>query len=314
MNTIDRGTLRRRTIGVLYGGLSAERLISLKTGAAVLETLRAGGYRAVGIDVDRQIAVRLVEHDIDVAFIALHGRYGEDGTIQGLLEYLGIPYTGPGVLGSSLAMHKVMTKRILAAAGIPTPEWVCCLPESPPAVAEIGIDFPVVVKPVSEGSSLGITVVEAPAGLPAAVAAAGERDREVLIERYIAGTEITVSVLDGVPLPLIQIEPLSGLYDYEAKYTPGKTVYRVPAPLAAALTRTIQELAVASCQATACTAGAVRVDFRLAPDRTPWVIEINTVPGMTATSLLPKAAAAGGLTFIDLLERMLTAAALHVGV
>jgi D-alanine-D-alanine ligase len=310
---IDRALLRRQTIGVLFGGLSAERPISLQTGNAVLKTLRDAGYQVVGIDVDRQIALRLRAARVDVAFNALHGRYGEDGTIQGVLEYLGIPYTGPGVLGSSLALHKVMTKRILRAADIPTPAWVCCPPGARPAALVLDFDLPVVVKPVHEGSSLGIAVVRDPAQLPAAVAAAAARDREVFIERYIAGSEITASVLDGEPLPLIQIEPLSGLYDYEAKYTPGKAVYRVPAPLDTGLTRTIQELAVASCRATACTAGAVRVDFRLGEDMTPWVIEINTVPGMTATSLLPKAAAAAGLSFIDLLERMLATAAVHVG-
>ncbi len=305
----DIVVMREKKIGVLLGGLSAEREVSLQTGAAVLEALRVRDYRAVAIDVDRDLCRRLREEEIEVAFLALHGRYGEDGAVQGILEYLQIPYTGPGILGSALAMNKLATKRMLASVGLPTPEYQVCRRETA-ADLQLQLAGMVVVKPVSEGSSLGISLVAAAADLPAALERAFAYDDEVLIEQYVAGKEVTAAVLDGQPLPLIEIRPREGFYDYRAKYTAGQTEYLVPAPLAGETTARLQDLAVAACRAAACNCGAVRVDFRLDREDKPYIIEINTIPGMTATSLLPKAAREAGLDFPSLIEKIVSGASL----
>ncbi|MBW1645594.1 MAG: D-alanine--D-alanine ligase [Deltaproteobacteria bacterium] len=299
--------VKEKKIGVLLGGLSAEREVSLKTGAAILEALLSRGYRAVAIDVDRQVCRRLQEEGIEVAFLALHGRYGEDGAIQGVLEYLQIPYTGPGILASGLAMNKLATKRMVRSAGLPTPDYQVCRAAGD---VDLQLPCPVVVKPVNEGSSLGISVVREPGSLPAALEQAFAYDGEVLIEKYVAGKEVTAAVLDDQPLPLIEIRPASGFYDYRAKYTPGQTEYLVPAPLAVKTAARLQKLAVAACRVTGCDCGAVRVDFRLDSEDNPYIIEINTIPGMTATSLLPKAALAAGLDFPSLIEKIVCGASL----
>ena len=298
-------------VGVLYGGLSAEREVSFKSGAAVGSALEELGFKVIMIDVDREITSRLKKAEVAVVFIALHGAYGEDGSIQGILEYLKIPYTGPGIMASSLAMNKVMTKRVLLSYGIQTPDYTVPVPDATEIAVPSG-GYPLVVKPMAEGSSLGMSVVTDSEQLAPALAQAREFSSEIMIESYIAGLELTAAVLNGEALPLIEIRPQGGLYDYHAKYTKGCTEYLVPAPLDSEITGKIHDLALASVRALGCGRGAVRVDFRLDLANQPYVIEINTVPGMTATSLLPQAAAACGMDFTTLIERILQGSGLDL--
>ncbi len=298
-------------VGVLYGGLSAEREVSLKSGKAVGLALQELGFMVTLIDVDRDVFARLKEAKIEVVFIALHGAYGEDGTIQGGLEYLQIPYTGPGVMASSIAMNKVMTKRILLSHEILTPDYTV------PAVSDSEVlvppgGYPLVVKPVAEGSSLGLSIVTDAADLDSALIKAREFSRQVMIESYIPGIELTAAVLQGEPLPLIEIRARGGVYDYQAKYTKGFSEYLVPAPLDEVIAHQVKDLATASARALGCDRGAVRVDFRLDMANRPYVIEINTVPGMTETSLLPQAAEADGMDFVTLIDRILQGAGLDL--
>ncbi|RLB69316.1 MAG: D-alanine--D-alanine ligase [Deltaproteobacteria bacterium] len=298
-------------VGVLYGGLSAEREVSLKSGKAVGLALQELGFMVSLIDVDRDVFARLKEAKIEVAFIALHGAYGEDGTIQGGLEYLQIPYTGPGVMASSIAMNKVMTKRILLSHEILTPDYtVPVISDTEVAVPPGG--YPLVVKPVAEGSSLGMSIVTDAADLEPALINAREFSRQVMIESYIPGIELTAAVLHGESLPLIEIRARGGVYDYQAKYTKGFSEYLVPAPLDESTAHHVKDLAIASARALGCDRGAVRVDFRLDMANRPYVIEINTVPGMTETSLLPQAAAADGMDFETLIDRILQGAGLDL--
>jgi D-alanine-D-alanine ligase len=288
------------------GGLSAEREVSLRTGAAVLGALRRRGRRAVGIDVGRTVARDLGRRGVDVAFLALHGRGGEDGTIQGLLECLGIPYTGSGVLASALAMDKKCSKWIFRAQGLPTPAFEVVTRADRRSYAA-GLPLPVVVKPTCEGSTIGMSVVRAKSALPAAVAAALRCGEEALVEAYVAGRELTVGVLDGEALPVVEVRPRGGFYDYRSKYTVGATEYLVPAPLTPRLETLVRGLAVAAHRALGCR-GASRVDFRVDGRGRPYLLEVNTIPGMTETSLLPKAAAEAGVPFDELVERILLTA------
>ncbi|MEA3240670.1 MAG: D-alanine--D-alanine ligase [Pseudomonadota bacterium] len=310
--SLTREALKKKKIGVLMGGLSAEREVSLKTGAAILDSLEQQHYQVVGIDVGRDVCRQLQTENIDVAFLALHGSYGEDGAIQGVLEFLQIPYTGPGVLASSVAMHKLATKRFLESAVIPTPSYLVATDKVFISTAEQKLGYPLVVKPASEGSSLGISIVSSEAELQSAQEKAFSYDAEILLEQYIPGREITAAVLEGEPLPLIEIQPVSGFYDFQAKYTPGATNYLVPAPLPDQVTQEIQQLAVQSCRVTGCRSGAIRVDFRLDLNSKPFVIEINTIPGMTGTSLLPKAAQTAGIDFDSLIVKILCGASLEI--
>jgi D-alanine-D-alanine ligase len=310
--SLTREALKNKKIGVLMGGLSAEREISLKTGAAILDSLKRQNYQVVGIDVGRDICRQLQAANIEVAFLALHGRYGEDGIMQGLLELLRIPYTGPGVLASSVAMNKLATKRFLESAAIPTPSYLVVVDKTVISAAEQKLGYPLVVKPSSEGSSLGISIISSEAELQSAKEKAFDYDAEILLEQYIPGREITVAVLEGEPLPPIEIQPISGFYDFQAKYTSGATNYLVPAPLSDQVTEVIQQLAVQSCRVTGCWSGAIRVDFRLDMDGQPFVIELNTIPGMTGTSLLPKAAQTAGIDFDSLIVKILCGASLEI--
>ena len=298
-------------IGVLYGGLSAEREVSLKSGKAVGLALQELGYLVTLIDVDREVVEKLKESRIEAVFIALHGTYGEDGTIQGVLEYLKIPYTGPGVMASSIAMNKVMTKRILLSHGIMTPDYTVPYGDDDDIAVPPG-GYPMVVKPVAEGSSLGMSIVTDAEQLPKALADAREYSQEVMIESYIPGLELTAAVLGDEALPLIEIRAKGGVYDFRAKYTKGYTEYLVPAPIASDISRKVQDLACSSARVLGCTRGAVRVDFRLDMENCPYVIEINTVPGMTETSLLPQAAEAAGMDFTMLIDRILQGAGLDL--
>lgn len=305
-----RNPLHNRRIAVLMGGLSAERDVSLKTGAAVLKALLENGCDATAIDVGHDLPGQLRDARAELAFICLHGRYGEDGTVQGLLEMLQIPYTGSGVLASSVAMDKVITKQILLYHEISTPAFAAYRSGEDRAAFLAGCrHFPLVVKPAREGSTIGISIAHDRGELDAGLAEALRHDDLVLIEDFIQGDEVTVSVLNGVALPVIKIVPKSGFYDYASKYTPGQTEYLLPAPLEAVLYNRLQEVAVAACRALACR-GAARVDFMIR-EREFFCLEVNTIPGMTATSLLPKAAAAAGVPFNQLVMQILADAGLN---
>jgi D-alanine-D-alanine ligase len=290
--------LRSLKMGVLLGGLSSERDVSLRTGAAVVKALQSKGYDVRAIDVGRDVAVQLTKDPVDVAFIALHGRYGEDGCIQGLLESLFIPYTGSGVLSSAAAMDKVFTKRIFKQEGIPIADHVVLAKGATVAAADLPFGFPCVVKPSREGSSVGVTIVHDASELAPALAEASKHAGEVLIERYVKGREINVAVLEGKALGAIEIRSSREFYDYTAKYTPGMTQYLYPAPLPPDLYATVCEVGAAAHRALGCE-GASRADL-IITDTDMIVLEVNTLPGMTETSLLPKIAAGQGIDFPSL--------------
>ncbi len=291
------------------GGLSAEREISLKTGNAVLHALKRRGYPAFSIDVGRDLAARLTWQGAKQAFIALHGRYGEDGKVQGMLEMMSIPYTGSGVLASSIAMDKVVTKKLLIFHGLSTPVFMELRADVDKPSLTGCPPFPLVVKPAREGSTIGISRANDPEQLRQSLAAAFEHDDLVLIEEFIEGREVTVGVLDGRSLPIVEVVPETGFYDYAAKYTSGRTQYLLPAPLSESLTQRIQQAAEKVFHVLGCS-GAVRVDFMVRGEEF-FCLEVNTIPGMTETSLLPKAAAAAGMSFDDLVERILAGAGLN---
>jgi D-alanine-D-alanine ligase len=293
---------RSKRVGVLLGGMSAERPISLKTGHAVAEALGRLGWSVVEIDVGRDLPARLVAEGIEVAWIALHGRFGEDGCVQGLLEVMGIPYTGSGVRASAVAMDKIATKRALAAVpGVVQARDVVWHPGQP---IPSDLQFPVVVKPANAGSTIGITKVDHPEALGAALEMAGAMDPAVLIEEFVVGDEITAPILFDAPLPIVRIVPDSGFFDFEAKYTKGKTRYEVPATIAPDVAARAQAASLAAHRALGCR-GLTRSDFIVRPDGTPVFLEINTLPGMTATSLSPMAAGQLGISFEALCERIL---------
>ncbi len=306
---MTRAELKARTVGVLLGGISAEREISLRTGRAVLNALQGAGYRAVAIDAGRDLPARLAESGVEIAFIALHGRFGEDGTVQGLLEVIGIPYTGSGVQASATAMDKVTTKKILLHHELPTPAFaVYRRGEDRTALLERCRHFPLVVKPAREGSTIGISIVRDRAELEAGLEDAARHDDLILVEDFIQGAEVTAAILDGEALPLIQVVPKGGFYDYHAKYTAGQTEYLLPAPLPPAVYGLVQGTAQAACRVLGCS-GAARVDF-MVREREVYCLEVNTIPGMTETSLLPKAARQAGIEFPELVQRILEGAAL----
>jgi D-alanine-D-alanine ligase len=300
---------RNRRIGVLMGGISREHEVSLKTGSAMLKALQEGGYQARGIEVAADICTRLLEAQIEVAVIALHGRGGEDGTIQGLLELLRIPYTGSGVLASALAMNKIKAKEIFLYHGLPTPEFVIL--EQGKEAGEPPFPPPWVVKPASEGSTIGIDIVMDREGLQQAVRSASAYDHEVFVERFIKGKELTVAILQGKPLPIIEIVPLGGFYDYRAKYTPGQTDYICPARISEQQEKEIGKLGLKAYQALGCS-GCARVDLFLSEKGEAFITEVNTLPGMTETSLVPKAAAQVGISFLKLVEMILDEACLKI--
>ncbi|UCH36656.1 MAG: D-alanine--D-alanine ligase [Armatimonadota bacterium] len=330
-------------VAVLMGGRSSEREVSLKSGNMVLRHLDPAKYDALGFDtgslhrieggapagslpagpteadltalaplVPRAIKPNSTEPAVDVAFIALHGRGGEDGAIQGLLELLGIPYTGSGVLASALAMDKVAAKRIFRAEGIPTPQWRdfwmdnCVDPRSIAAEIESALGLPAVIKPACEGSTIGITIARRGDELPAALETAAKYGPHVLAEQFVGGTEITAGMLGNRSpqvLPLVEIVPEGGFYDYHAKYTPGATEEIVPARVSDDVARRAREAALGAFEALGCR-GVARVDM-IAGTEGPVVLEVNTVPGLTETSLVPRAAEAAGMSFGDLLDRII---------
>ncbi|RJX41179.1 D-alanine--D-alanine ligase [Paenibacillus pinisoli] len=293
-------------IGVIMGGISTEREVSLQTGQGMVRHLDRSRYEVVPIVIDQRedLITKVQQSGIDLALLALHGQFGEDGTVQGALETLGIPYTGSGVLASSLCMNKELSKTLLAAGGVPTPEglsWKGMNEYDPQAVERLG--YPVIVKPNTGGSSIGIQLVHNERELQSAVEEACDLDGTILIERYIKGTEITCSIVDGEALPIIGIRSAhSEWFDYKAKYEDGGAEEKV-IELPAAVEQRVREAALASYQLLQCSVYA-RVDMILCGDM-PYVLEVNTLPGMTANSLLPKSAAAAGLTFSGLLDRII---------
>ncbi|MCL6554755.1 MAG: D-alanine--D-alanine ligase [Burkholderiales bacterium] len=289
-------------VAVLLGGRSAEREISLKSGAAVLAALKEAGVDAHAFDPAEEELAGLAAYDR--VFIALHGRYGEDGTIQGLLELFGIPYTGSGVLGSALAMDKWRTKLVWQAAGIPTPRYALldANTDFDAVVRELGL--PLMVKPASEGSSLGMSKVMRAEDLPAAYATAARHDSLVIAEAFIAGTEYTAAILGERVLPLIRLETPRTFYDYEAKYFADDTRYLCPCGLPPEREAALQGLALQAFRILGCR-GWGRADFIVDQAGTPWFLEMNTAPGMTDHSLVPMAARQAGLSFTQLVLRIL---------
>jgi D-alanine-D-alanine ligase len=307
---------RPRRVGVIFGGASGEREVSLRSGAAVASALEARGYDVVRIEAKEPLSALAPEvllARIDVAFLALHGRLGEDGCVQGLLELLRIPYTGSGVLASALAMDKLKAKELFRLHNVPTPPYYVIHGRSgllAGEAAQASFGYPVVVKPRGEGSSLGVAKAGSPDELRRAVSAAFELDDSVLVERFVAGAEVHVGILDGRALGTIEIVPRNGMFDFAAKYTPGMTEYFVPARLSPARAKGVLHLAERAVSVLGCS-GAARVDLLVTPGENEYVLEVNTLPGLTETSLLPKIAAAAGLSFGDLCEAMLRSARLH---
>ncbi|MFO0705690.1 MAG: D-alanine--D-alanine ligase [Nitrospira sp.] len=312
----ERKILTEARIGVLMGGQSTERDVSLRTGQAVHQSLLRRGYCAVAIDVGPTLAQDLARHQVEIAFLALHGPGGEDGTMQGFLETLGIPYTGSGVQASAIGMHKVTTKTMAASVGVPVPAGTLIHRGERPSLAKVlasaKLKLPVVVKPASQGSTVGVTILRQPAQWREALALAHQHDPDAMVEAYIPGHETTVSILGGpsgqvTVLPVVEIVAPDGFYDFSAKYQKGKTQYLCPAPLPARVSKQIAEYGRRTYQALGCE-GAARVDFRITPRGKPYMLEINTVPGMTETSLLPMAAGKAGIDYDSLVERILQSA------
>lgn len=303
--------MRGKRIGVLMGGLSAEREVSLRTGEAICAALVDRGHDAVPVFVDRDLDLVLRQQRIEIAFIALHGRWGEDGCVQGLLEILGIPYTGSDVLSSALAMNKVKAKEVFRLRNLPTPPYYVLDRSRAESVSEehAGFGYPAVVKPCGEGSSVGVSVVHDIQELEQAVEEALRFDDEVLIERFCEGREISVAILYDRPLGAIEIAPRQGFYDYGAKYTPGGSEYHMPARLSPERYRGVLTQALEAHRALGC-AGATRVDLIVSDRGNEVLLEVNTIPGMTPTSLLPKIAHHAGLSFGDLVEEILGGARL----
>jgi D-alanine-D-alanine ligase len=292
------------------GGRSAERDVSLKSGSAVLAALRRQGVDAQAFDPAEQDLAALENAGFERVFVILHGRGGEDGTMQGALELLGIPYTGSGVMASALGMDKWRTKLIWQAAGLPVPEYAVLDDNSDFAAIERDLGLPLFVKPAREGSSVGISKVKAAGGLQAAYEAAARHDDLVLAERYLGGGEFTVAILGEQVLPAIRIVPATEFYDYEAKYFRDDTRYLCPCGLPAELEAQMQDLARRAFTVLGCR-GWGRVDILLAEDGRPYLLEINTAPGMTDHSLVPMAARAAGIDFDALCLKILERA--HVG-
>lgn len=287
-------------ITVMLGGPSAEREVSLRSGSAVAAALRSLGHHVT--EMDPKTPDWLLLPGTDVVFLALHGTYGEDGTIQRQLDNLGVPYTGCGAEASRIAFDKVETKKCCVAAGVPTPRYT--IVDSAATPWPMGWQPPVVVKPVRQGSSVGLQFVSRVSDWPDSLREALRYDTQLLVEEKIEGRETTVGILDGTPLPVVEVRPKQGSYDYNNKYTPGSTEYFCPAPFERSITERVQSAALGAFQAIGGRDYA-RVDVMVRADNEPFVLEVNTLPGMTETSLLPKAAAAAGLGYAQLCQRMI---------
>ncbi|MFZ6819528.1 D-alanine--D-alanine ligase [Undibacterium sp. Ji22W] len=301
-------------VGVLFGGRSAEREVSIMSGTGVLNALKSRGVDAHAFDPAERSLAELAAEKFDRVFIALHGRYGEDGSLQGALEQLGIPYTGSGVMASSLAMDKIFTKKIWLYHGLTTPKYAVLTADSDLNQIASDLGLPLIVKPPHEGSTIGITKVRAAEALPAAYQLAAKFDEEVLAEEFIQGRELTVAVLGrgagAYALPLIEIVAPDGNYDYQNKYFTDDTKYLCPAPIDAELTQQIKTMCEAAYRTVNCE-GWARIDVLLrASDNKPFLIEVNTSPGMTSHSLVPMAAKAAGMSYEDVCVEILKTARL----
>ena len=290
--------MKFKRIGVLYGGVSREREVSLAGGNAVADALEKGGFDVVRIDVSHELDRQIRNAGIEAAFIVLHGRHGEDGTVQGLLEMMQIPYTGSGVLASALAIDKARTRQILSDAGVLVARGAVFTSENRDALPD-GLQFPVVVKPAEEGSSVGVSIAKSPADFSDALKEAFKCSRRILVEEYVSGIEVQVAVLDNQVLGAVEVEPHNEFYDYAAKYEPGGSTHHIPPRLATPRIEKICAEGKKVFDAVGC-AGAARVDFILTPDDQIYCLEINTIPGMTGESIIPKQAEVCGISQADL--------------
>jgi D-alanine-D-alanine ligase len=307
--------LKNKKIAVLMGGRSGEREVSLRSGKRVLDSLLSQGYKAIPLDSDPDLIDKLKSEKIDVVYIMLHGKYGEDGTIQGLLEMHSYPYTGSKILASALGMNKIASKRVWQAVGIPTPKYLH-IDASNGLKSEIekirkSFPMPLVVKPVSEGSSLGVSIVKNEKELDDVIARTVKEFDDVFVEEFIKGQEVTVGILgkgkDVQALPILELAPKNEFYDFQAKYTAGMTDFILPARLSKPVYELTQRIALQAHKAVGAY-GFSRVDIIVSPDHTPYVHEINTIPGMTDRSDLPAEAAHAGISFDDLVIRILESA------
>ncbi len=314
-----------KRVGVLLGGLSAEREISHLSGAAICKTLQERGYAVTPIEVDAHGTWMSQVRETDVVFIALHGKLGEDGTVQGVLELLGVPYTGSGVLASALAMNKPMAKRVWQVHELPTPAWQVIekpgeqLSELGTRNSELGtqkawqlsLSYPVVVKPSTEGSSVGVTIVRSAAALDAGLTEAWRYDPQALVETYIPGKEVTVGILGDRPLGAMEVIARGEFHSYEVKYTAGREEFILPAPLSPIVYTRVMKVALAAHQSLGCS-GYSRVDTRVNEQGEIFLLEVNSLPGFTALSYLPRIAEYAGLNYGDLVEAILQQATLHI--
>jgi D-alanine-D-alanine ligase len=309
--------MKTKRVGVLMGGCCGEREISLLTGEGVATALESLGYPVTRLvwNEDGSLDELLRAHPVDAMFLALHGRGGEDGCVQGVLEVMGIPYTGSGVLGSALAMDKLKAKEMFRLHNVPTPPYYTATRADLPDLEELhgSFGFPAIVKPRREGSSLGVEKVSNLAELAGGIGRALAFDEHVLVERFVRAKEVHVGILEGRVLGAIQVVPKGGLYDYASKYTAGMTEYVAPPELPATRLRGVMNLAERAARALSCT-GACRVDLLVTEGENEYVLEVNTLPGMTPTSLLPKIAAAAGMDYPALCEAILDGARLHAGI
>ena len=291
------------------GGISKEREISLKTGSAISTSLRRLNYEVIDVDVGKDIVTKLESVKPDIAIVALHGQYGEDGCIQGLLEIMNIPYSGSGVLGSSVGMDKSVCKMVAGDLGLTLPKNIVYKKGDSKNNLKVDFGYPVVVKPSREGSTINVSIIHKESELESAVDVAFKSDNKILIEEYIKGVEVTVGVVNGKALTVLEVVPESGFYDFESKYTKGKTEYIVPARIDENVAKQIQNDALKIYNAVDCS-GIARIDFIVADNNKNYFLEINTMPGMTELSLVPKAANHDGVTFDQLVEELVNSAGL----
>ncbi len=304
---------KKDRVGVLLGGLSSEKGISMLSGDAVYRALAGLGYDVVKVEVDRDLPLKLRELRIEVAFNALHGRFGEDGCVQGVLEIMGIPYTGSGVSASATAMDKVLTKHILTSGGILTPPYrvVERAIGYDQLLREGGINLPYIVKPACEGSSIGIGRVSSPVEMKKAITHALKYDSRVLVEKFIEGMDVTVAVYDDRVLGSMEIRSDETFLDYDVKYTEGRETFFIPPPLEADIMASVEESALAAHRLLGCSFYS-RMDFRVAPGGRPYMLEVNTLPGLTALSYVPKIAENKGMSYEALVEGILGSARLKL--
>ncbi|MBL8024332.1 MAG: D-alanine--D-alanine ligase [Elusimicrobia bacterium] len=304
---LDLSLLKRRRIAVLFGGASSEREISIRSSAAVRGALRRLGLPHGAIDLSPRVAETLRRQKINLVFLTTHGTTGEDGRLQGLLDVMGIPYTGSGVRASALAMHKPTAKRLFESAGLATPRWTVFRKGEEASLAAAGLSLPLVIKPAGQGSAVGVTVARTRAGVRAGLAASWRLEDEALVEEYVSGPEITVGLLGDRVLPVVEIVPSHSFYDFHSKYAPGGSRHLIPARVSEATRRNAQEMAVAAFHLLGCRHMG-RVDLLVGKNGRPTLLEVNTLPGMTDTSLLPDAARAAGVSFDSLVGTLLTLA------